>query len=199
MGTGTPVPGGVMEEKSVWRCFFAWNDWKEEEWLGRMAAEGWHLLRVSPFLYRFRKGKPADLVFRLDYRSGFREDREEYLSLFRDAGWEHRGEMGGWQYFSTPRGSGKLPPEIYSDNPSRATKYKRLLLLIALLLLPQIHALHRFFLTRRTFSSPGDQALFAGMRVCAGFILGFMLYAFIRVGLLVVRLRKRGGPSFDRS
>ena len=188
-----------MEEKRVWKFFFAWNDWKEEEWLGRMAAEGWHLLRVSPFLYRFRKGEPADLVFRLDYRSGFQRDREEYLSLFREAGWEHRGEMGGWQYFSTPRGDGKRTPEIYTDNPSRAAKYMRLLFLFFLLLLLQINSFRHFFLSRRTFSNPGDQALFTGMKICVGFFLMVMLYALIRVGLLVVQLRKGGGVPFDRS
>ena len=48
---------------------------------------------------------------------------EDYLKLFRDAGWERVLEVGGWQYFRT---ASKDAPEIYTDSYSRIAKYHRL-------------------------------------------------------------------------
>lgn len=117
----------MSEEKRVVRLFFAWEDDKEERWLEQLAAEGWHLLRGG-IVFRFRRGEPAQVRYRLDYRERFKLDRSEYYGLFRDAGWEHVGDFINWHYFRSPAGSGA--PEIYSDTASRVEKYRRLLWLM---------------------------------------------------------------------
>jgi len=112
--------------KTVVRVHWAWNDEKEERWLGRMAQEGWHLTAPRGFFYRFEKGAPAECVFRLDYQSLRKFDRREYLGLFKDAGWEFVGEFSNWYYFRTSIGPGPAP-EIHTDLESRMAKYRRLL------------------------------------------------------------------------
>jgi len=112
--------------KTVFRVHWAWNDDKEERWLGRMAQEGWHLTAPRGFFYRFEKGAPAECVFRLDYQSLRKFDRREYLGLFKDAGWEFVGEFSNWYYFRTSIGPGPAP-EIHTDLESRMAKYRRLL------------------------------------------------------------------------
>lgn len=106
--------------------FWAWDDEKEETWLREMSQQGWHLKSYQfPGKYTFEKGNLVNYVYRLDYFIE-RKDMENYLQLFQDAGWDHLGEMGGWQYFRKETINGEVP-EIYSDNESKKKKYQRIL------------------------------------------------------------------------
>jgi len=118
----------MSKQRRAWRWFSAWNDDKEEHWLEKMAQEGWHLVS-GPFPYCFEQGAPANVRYRLDYRSSDK-GLEEYLSLCSDAGWERVCQFSGWHYFRTARADA---PEIYTDLESRIAKYRRLLGVAALL------------------------------------------------------------------
>ncbi len=91
--------GGIMETMHKFKWFWAWQDDKEEFWLRTMSLKGWHLVAVKPFgSYNFKAGEKTDYTYCLDYQIN-KKDRENYLQLLQDAGWEHVGEMSGWQYF----------------------------------------------------------------------------------------------------
>ena len=116
-----------------YKWFWAWQDDKEEAWLRQMSQEGLHLASLGfPGFYNFTPGELANYVYRLDFMVDSK-DRANYLQLFRDAGWEHLGLMGGWQYFRTLAGEGELP-EIYSDPDSKIQKYGRLLAYLTIFL-----------------------------------------------------------------
>lgn len=118
--------------KNKW--FWAWQDEKEEAWLSEMAREGLHLEGIPfPGRYKFQKGEPANYVYRLDYQSVKSKDKESYLQLFEDAGWEHVGNMGGWVYFRIKTNDGEAP-EIFSDTVSKMGKYQRIILNLVILL-----------------------------------------------------------------
>jgi len=118
--------------KQKW--FWAWQDEKEEAWLAEMAQQGLHLNTVPfPGSYRFKNGDPADHVYRMDYQSLKTKDKDSYLQLFADAGWEQVGEMGGWMYFRYDAAKGTAP-EIFSDRESKIGKYQRVLTYLAILL-----------------------------------------------------------------
>ncbi len=117
--------------KNKW--FWAWQDDKEEAWLSEMAQEGLHLENVSLGRYKFRKGEPANYVYRLDCQSLRSKDKESYLQLFEDTGWEHVGEMSGWMYFRI-KASGGESQEIFSDAESKTGKYQRVMLYLVIFL-----------------------------------------------------------------
>jgi len=117
--------------KNKW--FWAWQDEKEEAWLSEMAREGLHLEAVSLGRYKFQKGEPADYVYRLDYQSLRSKDKESYLQLFEDTGWEHVGEMSGWRYFRIQAGEGEVP-EIFRDAESKMGKYQRVMIYLVIFL-----------------------------------------------------------------
>ncbi|MDR2196731.1 MAG: DUF2812 domain-containing protein [Coriobacteriales bacterium] len=101
---------------------------KEEAYLRAMAQKGQQLVRYTSYgVYIFRAAEPAPLNYRVDYRifTG-KEQFEEYLTLFADAGWEH--VCGSWQsgsqYF-LPRPGTVQTEDIFSDEESRAARYKR--------------------------------------------------------------------------
>ena len=114
-----------MNTMKKFHWFWAWDDEKEETWLRQMSKEGWHFKSVSaPGNYIFEQGEPVDYVYRLDYFID-RKDLRSYLQIFEDTGWDHMGEMSGWQYFRIENRNGDVP-EIYSDKTSKAKKYERL-------------------------------------------------------------------------
>jgi hypothetical protein len=116
------------------KWFWAWQDEQEEAWLAEMAGQGLHLERVSlPGSYQFQKGDPANYVYRLDYQSLKKKDRESYLQLFADAGWEHVGDMTNWFYFRRKVQNGDTP-DIYSDAESKIGKYYRIMFYMIILL-----------------------------------------------------------------
>jgi len=109
------------------RWFWAWDDEKEEFWLRQMALAGFHLVSPNPFgVYTFSPGEKQDVAYRLDYATS-KYNTAEYYQLFQDAGWEHVGQMGGWQYWRKPVSSGQEAPEIFTDNESKIQKYRRVL------------------------------------------------------------------------
>jgi hypothetical protein len=171
--------------KTVFRFFLAWNDGKEEAWLRAQARQGLHLESVGGLFYRFRKGEPADVTYRLDLQTAGKFDKAEYLGLFRDAGWEHVCRFGAWYYFRTPTGTG-TPPEIHTDAASRAAKYQRLILFLMIVSLPLLNSL----LGPLRLRSGGW--LWTAFRGLQAVVLVFLLYGVIRLARLVSKLKKSG-------
>lgn len=115
------------EIKTVVKAIFAWEDEKEEKWLEQMAADGWRLISVAPYVYKFQRSEPEKVVFRLDYKNTLDKDYQEYLTLFKDAGWELFATFANWQYFKIKPENEEIP-EIYNSGKAKAQKYRRLLL-----------------------------------------------------------------------
>jgi hypothetical protein len=173
-----------MDKTTVtkFRWFWAWEDEKEESWLGEMSAVGNHLLKVGfPCFYTFTVGRPRRYVYRLDYQPGFKKDRDDYLQIFSDAGWDHIGEMSSWQYFRKEAAPGEQP-EIFTDNESKVTKYKRLLGYLGIFLAP----LWTMLIVQ---INVGRYAWVRGIQVFILFVSLFFLYAGIRILLRIRQLR----------
>jgi hypothetical protein len=114
----------TLIKKIKW--FWAWQDDKEEQWLGEMARQGLHLNKPDFFgQYSFTQGKPQEVAYRLDFITSTKK-KEDYYQLFKDSGWEHVGDMGGWQYWRKAIQE-EVTPEIFTDADSKTQKYRRLL------------------------------------------------------------------------
>lgn len=133
-----------MSTIQKFKWFWAWQDEKEEAWLAEMAQQGYHLESIKlPGQYTFQQGEPGEYVYRLDFQTVKAKERDSYLQLFADAGWEYIGDMGGWIYFRHAVNGSEIP-EIYSDLESKMGKYQRLIaylvifLPIMIILLPRV-------------------------------------------------------------
>ncbi|MFZ6768892.1 DUF2812 domain-containing protein [Undibacterium sp. Di26W] len=182
------------------KCFWSWEDEKEQLWLQEMASQGLHLKGRNFFgVYGFVQGEPADIVYGLDYIPGLNMDfattmepdvnyKQFHNQLIADAGWEHVLEAAGWQYWRMPMRNGKVP-EIYTDTVSKRSKYKRLLwdmCIWNLALLPT--ALYPQNELRKL-----DHSLLAYIVYC-GIVMPislYLLYASLRVYLRMRHLQKR--------
>lgn len=175
-----------MENQTMhkYKWFFAWNDDKEEAWLSKMAREGWHLQSLGlPGSYTFAAGEPREDVYRLDYIIN-RKDYQQYLQLFRDAGWEHVGELGGWQYFKT-RQQGSQMPEIYTDNASKAQKYARVLVFLIIFLPIYVN-----LVTRTVPMDSNYYDFYSIAKLVMSLIIVLYVYAMVRLIVRINRLRK---------
>lgn len=174
-----------METRYVtkFKCFWAWQDEQEEAWLSKMASEGYHLDKpVFPCVYRFHVGEPAQIVYRLDYPVLKNKDRQSYLQLFEDAGWDYVGNMTGWVYFRKEVKQGEQI-EIYSDVDSKIQKYQRLVTYLVIFL--------PIFVVFAP--DPGNDYFGALGAVLSGLFLGLILlwaFAIIKLWRRIVELKK---------
>lgn len=106
----------------IFKLFWAHEDEQQEAWLRSMAQQGLHLLEVNPFCFwTFRRGEPADIVYRVDFPNASRDP--DFRQLMKDAGWSLAAATVGWHYWRTEAVGGKAP-ELFSDAASKARKFK---------------------------------------------------------------------------
>lgn len=116
------------------RWFWIWQDEQEEAWLSEMATRGYHLEKPQLFgVYHFHVGDPDNVIYRLDFNVIGKKDRESYLQLFQDAGWEHVRGLSFWAYFRKQCKPGETA-EIFSDTDSKIQKYRRIITFLTFLL-----------------------------------------------------------------
>ena len=107
----------------IFKLFGAHQDEQQESWLRAMAQQGLHLLRVNPFcLWTFRRGEPADIVYRVDFPNASQDPA--FRQLMQDAGWTLAARTVGWHYWRIPAADGKQL-ELFSDNASKIAKFRQ--------------------------------------------------------------------------
>ena len=184
------------DTKRVVRTFLAWQEEREEKWLAGMSKEGWHLKRVGFFNYTFEKGQPADYIYRFDFKIMGKDDMEDYKSMFEDAGWKYIGNFGSWFYFRSDR---KQDPdrELYSNNRSKIEKYKRLLILLAIITGPlMMYGLPNLYMRVIDLSAESvlnNPVLFNFYLIFVIFLTIvelWVIYGIIRIALIINRLKR---------
>jgi len=173
--------------KRVVKVIFAWKDEKEEKWLEQEAEQGWKLISAAPYFYTFQRSEPEKVTYRLDYKLTLDKDYQEYLSLFRDAGWELVVTFANWHYFRIARQDGATP-EIYNTGKTKAQKYRRLLWGLFPLLLVFINPLLRIIDPSMTTS---HSTLYTVLNIITAVCWIFMLYAVIRVWIKIKKLENQ--------
>lgn len=129
--------------------FFSVPQWKkEEQYLRDNHNAGWEFTGVG-FLgvYHFRRCEPEDVVYQLDYNDDSVRNREEYIQMFTDCGWEYLQNYVGYSYFRKPVSEMKgEDEEIFCDDNSRLEMISRvfkgrmlpLLIIFFLVIIPQL-------------------------------------------------------------
>lgn len=114
--------------KKFFRYFSIFEYEKEEKYLREMHKSGWRFLKVTGLgVYHFEKCIPADVIYQLDYNKEGLEQKDEYLRMFSDCGWEHIQEYAGYSYFRKPAAEMNGDEEIFCDNESKLQMMERVL------------------------------------------------------------------------
>ncbi len=135
------------DKKTVFRLFSIFQYRNEEEFLSNMHLKGWRYTHMTiPGFYHFEKCEPGQFTYRLDYNREGIENKDEYVRLFSDCGWEYLGDVYGYSYFRKEGQAGEDKEEIFCDDASRLEMMKRvfngrvvpLILVFALVVVPQM-------------------------------------------------------------
>ncbi|MEH7444079.1 DUF2812 domain-containing protein [Bacillus sp. JJ1122] len=164
----------MAETKKVFKMFFPGQDNKEEEWLTKMASEGWNLKDYKG-LYTFEKTESANYVYKIDYKATKNADLAEYKEIFEDSGWEHVTQFGGWQYFRTAAENGAVP-DIYSDAESRIQKYTGLLRNLSIAYIGLVAMLLLYFLNPESGISDFTKGVFTGVTAVGAVVILQILF-----------------------
>lgn len=113
-----------MKKENKW--FTVMDYEKEAEYLSDMHAKGWKLNRVKYLgTYYFEECEPAEYSYQLDYNQDAAKEKDEYIQMFADCGWEYIQDFVGYSYFRKPVEEGCEAEEIFCDDDSRIEMMKR--------------------------------------------------------------------------
>ncbi len=188
---------GKIEQKNIFKVFFAWQEGKEENWLRQMSNEGWHLNSVGLFNYEFIKGAPKDIIYKFDYKPFKNEKIDDYITLFEDSGWEYVARFAGWFYFRA-EAKGNFSSELYNDNASKVKKYRTLRWVLIIACVPIVinlpNLLGRIIRTL-SYDIVNDilaRALIINfsipLTVFLILVLGLLVYGIIRISIIISRI-----------
>ncbi len=138
-----------MKDKKTELKFFTIAAWdKEQEYLRRMHHAGWRLERVGFYnLYHFVRCEPEDVVYQLDYGPEGAAEKDAYVRMFTDCGWEYIQDYAGYSYFRKPVAEmDGHDEEIFCDDESRLELLRRVfvgrmvpaLVIVLLLVVPYV-------------------------------------------------------------
>lgn len=179
-----------MKDTQIKIAFFTIPEYdKEQEWLRNQHKEGWKLVNASlPCFYKFERCQPEDVIYQLDFNQEGRSNRDNYIQMFEDCGWQYITEMAGYTYFRKPVNQMQQQEEIFCDDDSRMDMIERvfkgrMLPLIAIffcIIIPQLFA-------QGSMNAAENKILFAV------FVAMFILYIsiFIKFGIQYWRLKNR--------
>ena len=169
------------------RIFGAWALEKEEQWLSKMAAEGWQLEDVGFLTYHFKKTTPQQIQYQLDYQSLNRDERDDYLALFAESGWEHCASYTNlWFYFRKPKINGR-EEHIHTDNASRIKLLTRVLITLIISGFPSWMALINFSTIYKRYQGGVFIMILYILITCIVFL---MLFSCLRILMQISKLKK---------
>ena len=168
---------------------------EEEQYLAAMHKEGWRLKKCRGCSYTFERCTPEDVVYRLDFNMEKKANMEDYLSMYRDYGWEYIQDMNDYSYFrKSAAGVTQEDLEIFCDNASRLAMMERIikakllpLLCIFLLITPNV-----IYLMMRHISSSFASGMLVGFWSA---IVVLYVYIFVRCFSGFARLKKKYGDQ----
>lgn len=95
----------------------AWTEDRDMKRLNELSKEGWMLSGFSYLSYELKKEEPKEYIYCMDSQKV--ENKEEYIQLFKDGGWEYILNYGDMYFYRALPGT----KAIYSDKTSLAEKY----------------------------------------------------------------------------
>lgn len=110
----------MKTKMTSYKVYGAWEYDREISDLNRLSKEGWQLEKGGCFHSKFVRNENVRYLYQLDYAPNL-EDKERYLSFFREQGWEYiNSTYNGWHYFRRDyqENIAYENAEIYTDKES---------------------------------------------------------------------------------
>lgn len=155
-----------------------------ENWLERMAAEGWHIDRIRQWdsvFMTFQRGKPKNYRFVYDLQFS---PRQEYIATYQQFGWEHLGRMASAHIWRMEYEGER--PQAFSDQEGLVDRNRRNLIAVSVsffIFLAAVIAIGLALGFASDSLSAGDRT----QLIIAGIFFGMILFA---LGYIMVLMWK---------
>ncbi|GGE74132.1 DUF2812 domain-containing protein [Priestia taiwanensis] len=117
--------------KKVFRLSPHWKSEEEESWLSEMHQQGWMLKKIF-VRFQFEYGQPEKVIYKRDLQPGLKkQEREEYIKLYEESGWEYVTKQGDVYYFRISANEADVP-ELYTDVESKIGQVTKQFKLVAM-------------------------------------------------------------------
>jgi hypothetical protein len=161
---------------------------KEQEYLRSMHKSGWKLVKTTGLgMYHFEACEPEDVIYQLDYNAEGLANKDEYVQMFEDCGWEYIQEFVGYSYFRKPASKGSdRDEEIFCDDESRAQMMERVFKgrLIPLLVIFFVVFIPQFFTNMTTRKN-------VGITITLGVMLVAYMSIFVTFTIQYLKLKNK--------
>ncbi|MBR3756063.1 MAG: DUF2812 domain-containing protein [Firmicutes bacterium] len=170
-----------MSNKKEIKFFNIMQYEEEAAYLRNMHKSGWKFMRMTGLgMYHFESCEPEDVIYQLDYNQEGLKNKEEYVQMFADCGWEYLQDAFGYSYFRKPASQAAGEESIFCDEASRMEMMNRvfkgrlipLIVIYCCCLLPQL--LNATFI----YDSPVIAALLGGLVGLYTVIFGMFAYQY---------------------
>ena len=112
--------------KKEFKYFSIFNHEEEQEYLREQHKQGWKFHHVSGLgTYHFIKCEPEDVIYQLDYNKESSNNKDEYIKMFSDCGWEYIQDFAEFSYFRKPVAEMNEEEGIFCDESSRLAMLER--------------------------------------------------------------------------
>ncbi len=189
----------IVGTKTEIRAFFLSEYEEEKAYLEERHRQGWKLLHVWPYVYRFEACEPEAYVYESDFVPLGNSERERYVALCEEYGWEHVQDFQQFSYFRRAASEVARDGEqsLFSDNESRMDLahriYRHRMLPLSILLLLTLPLM----MLRVVFGDPMD-APDVAIFVVYAVLLAWDLYGLIRSARGFARLKEKYGTTEPR-
>jgi len=97
---------------------------EEQDWLQKMAHEGWALKNYFLGVYTFVPCEPNEYIYQIDLLDNWSGDKEDFSDFMEDSGVEIISQWYRWVYLRKKASDG--PFEMYTDTESKINQYNRI-------------------------------------------------------------------------
>lgn len=117
----------MSEHKTVKRYFDLAEFEEEQAFLTSRHAAGWRLISIKGNKYTFERCKNEAVSYQLDFNPN-EQQKDEYIQLFSDFGWNFIVERDGRFYFSKSTSLlNENENELFSDRETKAVMCQKIL------------------------------------------------------------------------
>lgn len=111
----------MKDRKYVMCSGLAFSDKEDMEMLHKYAKEGWVFREFRKMRYVLYKEEPQNLIFSYDMQKVKKEERDDYLTYFEEAGWSLIPQWDSTiHFFSALEGT----QELHTDHGTRDMQYR---------------------------------------------------------------------------
>ena len=97
---------------------------EEQDWLQKMALDGWALKNFFLGVYTFVPCEPGEYIYQIDLLDNWSGDKKDFAAFMEDSGVEVVSQWYRWVYLRKKADDG--PFEMYTDTQSKIDQYNRI-------------------------------------------------------------------------